>query len=110
MVPFTVDLSSAVYGLKRMAPLNCGSNTTVPDSVVHDMADLMPTRGLVVREWTQHGACTGLSPERFFAMLRQAYQSVNVPSLGDRVGALYWIVPSEIWKHGRRSNTEAGSL
>jgi ribonuclease T2 len=41
----------------------------------------MPTRAVVEREWKIHGTCTGQSPEQFFALMRQAYDSVNVPQL-----------------------------
>lgn len=65
------------------SPINCGGNDRVADDVVKHMADLMPTRRLVEQEWALHGSCTGLSPDQFFRMLRQAYASINIPPLGN---------------------------
>jgi len=63
------------------SPTNCGGADVLSDSLVGSLKDLLPTRQLVEREWHTHGTCTGLSPEQFFASMRQAYASVNVPQL-----------------------------
>jgi ribonuclease T2 len=64
------------------SPTQCGGGDVLSDSLVGSLKDLLPTRQLVEREWKVHGTCTGLTPEGFFALLRQAYGSVNVPQLG----------------------------
>lgn len=51
----------------------------VPEPVVTGMADLMPSRGLVLHEWRKHGTCTDLSPEGYFDLVRQARAKVVVP-------------------------------
>lgn len=51
----------------------------VPDSTVSAMADLMPSKGLVLHEWRKHGTCTGLTPEGYFDLVRQARVRVTVP-------------------------------
>jgi ribonuclease T2 len=63
------------------SPTNCGGGDKLSDSLVGSLKDLMPTRRLVEREWGVHGTCTGQSPEQFFALMRQAYESTNVPQL-----------------------------
>jgi ribonuclease T2 len=63
------------------SPTNCGDSDKLSDSLVGSLKDLMPTRRLVEREWRVHGTCTGQSPEQFFALMRQAYGSVNVPQI-----------------------------
>jgi ribonuclease T2 len=65
------------------SPTNCGGSDILSDSLVGSLKDLMPTHQIVEREWTEHGTCTGESPDRFFTMLRQAYDSVNIPPLGE---------------------------
>jgi ribonuclease T2 len=67
--------------LDANSPTNCGGSDVLSDSLVAGLKDLMPTRQLVEREWHTHGTCTGLSPEAFFALLRQAYDSISVPQL-----------------------------
>ena len=63
------------------SPINCGGGDTLSDSLVESLRDLMPTRRLVEREWAAHGTCTGEAPDRFFSLLRQAFGSVNLPTL-----------------------------
>jgi ribonuclease T2 len=63
------------------SPTNCGGADVLSDSLVASLKDLMPTRRVVEREWNMHGTCTGQSPEQFFTLMRQAYDSVNLPQL-----------------------------
>jgi ribonuclease T2 len=63
------------------SPTRCGGGGLLSDSLVDSLKDLMPTRRLVEREWNVYGTCTGQAPEGFFALLRQAYDSVTVPRL-----------------------------
>lgn len=51
----------------------------VPDKTIAAMADLMPSKGLVLHEWRKHGTCTGLTPEGYFDLVRQARARVTVP-------------------------------
>jgi ribonuclease T2 len=39
----------------------------------------MPSRGLVFYEWRKHGICSGLYPDRYFALLRRAALQVKIP-------------------------------
>lgn len=52
----------------------------VPEDVITSVADLMPSKGLVLHEWRKHGTCTGLSPEGYFELVRKARARVSVPS------------------------------
>lgn len=45
------------------------------------MADIMGTGGLAWHQWKKHGVCTGLSPEDYYALSRQAYGSVTRPAI-----------------------------
>jgi len=67
--------------LDSNSPTNCGGADEISDALVRSLKDLFPTRRLVEREWQIHGTCSGQSPQRFFALLRQAYESVFVPQL-----------------------------
>jgi ribonuclease T2 len=72
-----------VHGLwpqnERGHPEHCNVQREVPDDVVRGIADFMPARGLVYHEWSAHGTCSGLEPADYFALVRQAYRSVNIP-------------------------------
>ncbi|EYD74546.1 Ribonuclease T2 family protein [Rubellimicrobium mesophilum DSM 19309] len=43
------------------------------------MADIMGSGGLAWHEWNVHGTCSGLSPEDYFDLAREAYGSVAIP-------------------------------
>ena len=40
----------------------------------------MPEPRLVFGEWRKHGTCTGLSPDGYFALTREAYERVAIPA------------------------------
>jgi ribonuclease T2 len=45
------------------------------------MADIMGGAGLAFYEWKKHGRCSGLSADSYFALSRQAYDSVVIPAV-----------------------------
>ena len=49
------------------------------------MADIMGTGGLAWYQWKKHGRCTGLPPEDYFGLAREAWQSVNRPEVFRRL-------------------------
>lgn len=51
----------------------------VPDRVISEMADVMPSRGLVIHQYRKHGTCSGLGPEAYFETARDLYRSITVP-------------------------------
>jgi ribonuclease T2 len=63
------------------SPVNCGGDDVISDDLVAQMSDLIPTRGLMEREWARYGSCSGLAPGPYFALLRKAYESVDIPPL-----------------------------
>ena len=49
-------------------PENCNVHEQVPDSVVSGISGIMPARGLIYHEWSAHGTCSGLDPQRFLCV------------------------------------------
>ena len=49
------------------------------------MADIMGTSGLAWYQWKKHGRCSGLPPEDYFALARDAYGRVNLPDVFKRL-------------------------
>lgn len=43
-------------------------------------SDIYPDSGLLRHEWQTHGTCSGLAPDAFFHLARQAVQSVVIPT------------------------------
>lgn len=73
-----------VHGLwpqyERGYPENCGTTRRLSRRVVDSALDIMPGAGLVRHEWRRHGSCSGLSPERYFALVRRAFAAIRLPS------------------------------
>jgi len=59
-------------------PSNCQTSQPPP---THPslMADIMPAE-IIQHEWQQHGTCSGLSGDAYFALIRKAFQSVRIPA------------------------------
>ncbi len=62
-------------------PENCrtATRTWVPQAVIDDMRDIMPSKGLVIHEYRAHGTCSGLDPKQYFGIARELYERVTVP-------------------------------
>ena len=46
-----------------------------------EMADIMGTSGLAWHQWRKHGTCTGLSAPAYYALSRQAYDTITRPEI-----------------------------
>jgi ribonuclease T2 len=60
----------------------------VPQSVIDDMRDIMPSRSLVIHEYRAHGTCSGLAPDQYFGLARDLYERVNIPPRFSATGPL----------------------
>lgn len=58
-------------------PQDC-SNAAGPTNP-SQFADLYPDAGLLSHEWQTHGTCSGLAPDAFFTLARQAVHDVQPP-------------------------------
>ncbi|WEK48622.1 MAG: ribonuclease T [Candidatus Kaistia colombiensis] len=74
-----------VHGLwpqyERGSPRDCdvGPRSGLPRRLVDSMLDLMPSPSLVRHEWRTHGSCSGLGPNDYFDLTRQAREAVRIP-------------------------------
>ena len=76
------DKGFVVHGLwpqyERGYPDYCARTARLPRSIVAAIADLMPAR-LAEYQWEKHGTCAGIRPERYFDLVRRAYERVAIP-------------------------------
>ncbi|WP_083567389.1 ribonuclease T2 [Hyphomicrobium sp. CS1GBMeth3] len=64
----------------RGYPEDCPAGTRyVPQPVIDDMLDIMPSKGLIIHEYRKHGTCSGLSPKGYYDLSRKLFESVSVP-------------------------------
>jgi ribonuclease T2 len=64
--------------------------------VIGAMADVMPSRGLVIHEYRQHGTCSGLHPGDYFALARRLYHRIRIPKRYGNPLDMQFIPPVEV--------------
>jgi ribonuclease T2 len=75
-------------------PQNC-SNAPGPNNPPA-YRDIYPDPGLLRHEWKTHGTCSGLSPEAFFTLARQAFHSVAIPASLTQLNQQISLPPAQI--------------
>ena len=83
-------------------PENCSTAPGLSDPL--RMADIMPDAGLVAHEWTTHGTCSGLDADAYFKLVRQAFESVKVPSRLKNPTLGFSVTPQELKEEFSASN------
>ncbi|MCO5066197.1 MAG: ribonuclease T2 [Rhizobiaceae bacterium] len=73
-----------VHGLwpqyERGYPRDCYTGQRrVPDSLVEQLRDIMPSAGLVGHQWRMHGSCSGMSQTDYFRTVRAAFREIEIP-------------------------------
>jgi ribonuclease T2 len=58
-------------------PQDCSQDPGLKDP--SSMLDIMPSTSLISHEWSKHGTCSGLDAQGYFALTRQAFQSIKIP-------------------------------
>ncbi len=80
------DRGWSLHGLwpqyHRGWPSYCKSAKRPPSRAMSGgMADIMGSAGLAWHQWKKHGRCTDLSGSDYYALAREAYESVNRPAV-----------------------------
>jgi ribonuclease T2 len=83
-------------------PENCSTEAGLSDPST--VADIMPDPTLVAHEWSTHGTCSGLDPDHYFKLIRQAYASVRIPQRYTAPTQNFSLTPAEIKQDFLQSN------
>jgi ribonuclease T2 len=51
----------------------------VPQSLIDNMLDIMPSPKLVIHEYRKHGTCSGLTPEGYYGLARRLFNQIQIP-------------------------------
>jgi len=51
----------------------------VPNKLIRQMLDIMPSKKLVIHEYKKHGTCSGLTPEGYYKLSRALYDKITIP-------------------------------
>lgn len=68
----------------------------VPQPVINDMLDIMPSKGLIIHEYRKHGSCSGLSPEGYYDLSRKLFESISVPARFRSPNAEQFVSPRDV--------------
>jgi len=82
-------------GDTERGPENCGGSP-VAQSIIQATLSYMLVPSLIQHEWTTHGTCSGLSAADYFATLRKARDSVNLPADISQPAKLLQLTPAEL--------------
>lgn len=90
-----------VHGLwpqfERGYPQNCAIGPErIERRFADDMSDLMPTPRLVFYQWRKHGRCSGMTPEAYFAKVREAAETVHIPRKFSNISRSQLVAPEAI--------------
>ena len=101
-----------VHGLwpqyDRGWPSNCRTRERpwVPDDLIRNMLDIMPSKRLIIHQYRKHGVCSGLSPEKYFAASRKAYDTIRIPERFQNVGDYLSVTPQEVEREFLEANPQ----
>jgi len=97
------DFAFIVHGLwpqydKGGWPADCGGPKPewVPDNVLSEMRDIMPSKKLIIHEWKKHGTCSGLGPAGYYDAVRAAYNNVNIPKQFQSLSKPLKVTPASV--------------
>jgi ribonuclease T2 len=60
-------------------PSLCASTPPVKSDTVAQMISIMPSESVIQHEWANHGTCSGLSQQEYFATIKKLYSNLKIP-------------------------------
>jgi ribonuclease T2 len=87
-------------------PERC-STDNVPDNP-SSVSGIMPDPSLIRHEWQTHGTCSGLSPNQYFGLIRQTFDSIRIPTAFVNPTRSFTMRPSDVKQAFRQANPKIG--
>jgi ribonuclease T2 len=83
-------------GENSRGPENCGPARPVSQAILQATLNYIPTESLIQHEWSAHGTCSGLGTAEYFAAVRKARDSVQLPAELNQPSRQLQLTPAEI--------------
>ena len=83
-------------GENSRGPQNCGNTSPISQAIIQATLNYIPIDSLIQHEWKTHGSCSGLSAAEYFAALRKARDSVNIPPEIDKPTQRIQLSPAQV--------------
>jgi ribonuclease T2 len=80
----------------------------VPEPVINQMLDIMPSKGLIIHEYRQHGTCSGLNPAQYYALARQLFNRIRIPKRYENPTDIQFVRPRDLLDEFLRANPGLG--
>jgi ribonuclease T2 len=78
----------------------------VSDQLIRDMLDIMPGKGLIIHQYRKHGACSGMTPDRYFGTARALFESIKIPEQFKRLSSEAQTTPEEVERAFLQANPQ----
>lgn len=76
----------------------------VPQPLIDQMLDIMPSPSLVIHEYRKHGTCSGLAPDAYFGLARRLFSSIQIPDAYKNPMESQFVEPSRLAADLLRAN------
>jgi ribonuclease T2 len=106
--PYSFVLHGLWPQYERGWPSDCqtGERPWVPDEIIREMLDIMPSKRLIIHEYRKHGVCSGLNVRDYFSASRKAYEAVKVPARFNNPQDVQTLSPEEIESEFLKANPQ----
>jgi len=106
--PYSFILHGLWPQYERGWPSSCqtAERPWVPEELIRQMLDIMPSKRLIIHEYRKHGTCSGLNPQDYFRTSRQLFQGINIPARFQTVDAYLTLSPEEVEREFLQANPD----
>jgi ribonuclease T2 len=96
--PYSFILHGLWPQYSRGWPQDCQTQERpwVPEEVIRQMIDVMPSKQLIIHEYRKHGTCAGLAPAEYFRVARQLFEEIKIPSRFQKPESYQTLSPAEV--------------
>ena len=96
--PYAFVLHGLWPQYERGYPQRCWTRERpyVPNRVIDQMLDIMPSKKLVIHEYKKHGTCSGLTPNQYYKLSRRLYNKVRIPKRFVQPSSPMQVSPGEL--------------